>query len=734
MTAAPSSPRVWAWATLILCALLAVLLFLADALARWNTVAQISAVTFSEVPPHSTALPPGAWEEHLVMPHSAVDGRWWVVHTRQMLREGSWRARWTDRDNAPEGREVHWSSLPVWILAASAGVRSWGTGLPAEHFVSAAALAFGPLTLVIGLAVLAWLATRGFGPFAALYYLVVLMTSFGVVRCFIFGETDHHGVVLIFISASLLCLLCGGGGYVRGRKSKQGDAQELPTEEQARRWFTASGLLGAAALWVSAATAIPVLFGAGLGALLGALVAAFAGWRDQLRPGLWLVWGAAGCAGSLFFYLLEYFPDGFGLRLEVNHPLYGLAWLAAANLLRVSVDWIKTGQLPRGAWSSLIFSVLLAAVPPALVFARGEDVFWVSDKFLLDLHHEYISEFQSLGEVLDIGGMHATTWLIIYPWVFVALATALLSFLPPHRPRTIMRLLPVILPAVLVMQTLAVLQVRWGSIAFALWALCVLVILSDVLSRPVGDKFKTALLAILLASAWLSLTFGLLPEVARAHKDEAGCLQSPLKEEVGGHLLIRDVTHRLLQSSPGLLPTVLTGPNTSTEMVYHGGVRVLGTLYWENTPGLKRAAEIFAAGTEQETKRLLEEAGVTHIVVPSWSNFGAAYADLLAKASGKDEAGPSYLDTVVKSEDFPVWLRPFAYPIPTETGIDAQSVRVIAFLPRQNEFEWRLHRGIYHFESGRPDQARVEFEAAIQLRPSDPLAGDYLRRLTQQAP
>jgi hypothetical protein len=734
MNAASSSPRVWAWAALVLCALLAALLFLADALARWNTVAQISAVTFSDVPPHSTALPPGAWEEHLVMPHSAVDGRWWVVHTREMLREGRWRVRWTDRDNAPEGREVHWSSLPVWILAALAGVRSWGTGQAAEHFVSAAALAFGPLTLGLGLAALAWLAARGFGRFAALYYLVVLLTSFGVVRCFVLGETDHHGIVLVFISASLLCLLCGGGGFARGRKPKKGGAEDLPTEEQARRWFAASGLLGAASLWVSAATAVPVLFGAGFGALLGAAVAAFAGWRDQLRPGLWLVWGAAGCAGSVFFYLLEYFPGRFGLRLEVNHPLYGLAWLAAANLLRVSVGWIKAGRAPRGAWSSLVFSTLLAAVPLVLVFARGRDVFWVSDKFLLDLHREYISEFQSLAGVLDIGGMHAATWLIIYPWVFVTLATALISFLPPHRPRTILRLLPVILPAVLVMQILAVLQVRWGSIAFALWALCVLVILADVLSRPAGDKYKTALLGTLLASALLALVFGLLPEVARAHKDETRCLQAPLKEEVGGNLLIRDVTHRLLQSTPGQLPTVLTGPNTSTEMVYHGGVRVLGTLYWENTPGLKRAAEIFAAGSEEETKRLLEEAGVTHIVVPSWSNFGAAYADLLAKASGKDKAGSPYLDGVLKSEDFPVWLRPFAYPIPTGTGVDAQSVRVIAFLPGQNEFEWRLHRGIYHFDSGRPEQARVEFEAAQQLRPGDARAGDYLRRLTPDAP
>ena len=734
MTPIPFRRGVWVWASLVLCLLLAVVFFLADVLARWNTVAQISAVTFSDVPPHSAAFPPGAWEEHLIMPHSAVDGRWWVVHTRQMLRDGVWRVRWTDRDNAPDGREVHWSSLPVWILAALAEVRSWGENEPAEHFVSAAALAFGPLTMLFAFLGLALLAARGFGWFAALYYIVVLMTSFGVVRCFILGETDHHGLVLVFLSASLLCLLCGGGGYARDRKAKKGAGEDLVPEERARRWFAASGILGAAALWVSAATAIPVLFGAGLGALLGAAVAVFSGWREQLRPRLWLVWGAAGCAGSFFFYLLEYFPDRMGLRLEVNHPLYALAWLAAGNALLFFVSWMKAGRPDRGAWPLLILSVLIAATPVALVLLSAKNVFWISDKFLLDLHHEYINEFQSLFEVLDVGGMQASTWLVVYPWVFVAFGTTLLSFLPPHQPRKILRLLPVVLPAVLVMQSLAVLQVRWSSVAFALWALCVLVILADALARPRGDRLKVPLIAILLVAAWLALVFGLLPHVARAHKDEAACLQAPLEEEVGGNLLIRDLTHRLLQASPDRIPTVLTGPNTSTEMVYHGGVRVLGTLYWENMPGLKKAAGIFASPSEAETKRLLAEAGVTHIVVPSWSNFGEAYAGLLARARGKEKPDPSYLDEVLKSEEFPTWLRPFAYPIPTSTGIDAQSVRVVAFLPSQNEFEARFYRGIYHLESGQPEKARVNFEEALRLRPSDGRAAEYLRRLTPKKP
>ena len=50
MTPIPFRRGVWVWASLVLCLLLAVVFFLADVLARWNTVAQISAVTFSDAP------------------------------------------------------------------------------------------------------------------------------------------------------------------------------------------------------------------------------------------------------------------------------------------------------------------------------------------------------------------------------------------------------------------------------------------------------------------------------------------------------------------------------------------------------------------------------------------------------------------------------------------------------------------------------------------------------------
>lgn len=715
---APRSVRI----SVLLCLALTCSVLTAVGFARWSMIGKVSAVSFSEVAPHSVKLPAGTREEHLVLPNSSVDARWWVMHTKKMLREGTWRVRGTTLDNAPEGREVHWSSFLMWVLALLAWVRSWGTAQPAEWFVADAAVAAGPLLLVVLFGALWWTARRAFGWLPATFYLLVLLTTQGVVRTFELGEADHHGIVLAFASACALCLVAGGAGFARR------------TGAMAPRWFIASGLAGAAALWVSASTALPILAGLGAGALLAGWFFARSKELSPLRPDLWLVWGIAGCLGSLAFYFLEYFPRHMGWRLEVNHPLYAFAWLGGSWLLCRLLEGRRDGRFPfrkSGDWVKAVICVVMATAPIAAITMAGDRVFWVSDTFLLALHKEHISEFQSIAGILRWKGQeqNALVWIILYFWIWVIFAAALALWFSGKGDGLFRRAILLLLPATAIMQLLAFWQVRWSSAAFALWALWGLVAAAAVLRLPAGSPWLNRGLAIVTAVPWIAFLLGPLPAAAFATKAERTCLESPLTEDVGGNLLVRDVTHRLMQASPGQVPTVLTGPNTSTEMAYHGGVRVLGTLYWENMPGLKKAAEIFASGTEEETKRLLSEAGVTHIVVPSWSNFGEAYASLLAKARGETNPAPSYLDAVLKSEEFPVWLRPFAYPIPTATGIDAQSVRIVAFIPAQNDFEAHFYRGVYHFESGQPDKARAQFVEALAIRPDESRVQAYLRQL-----
>ena len=192
---------------------------------------------------------------------------------------------------------------------------------------------------------------------------------------------------------------------------------------------------------------------------------------------------------------------------------------------------------------------------------------------------------------------------------------------------------------------------------------------------------------------------------------------------------MRDIALRLIQSSLDRMPVVLAGPNVSTEMSYHAGVHTVGTLYWENVAGLKKAAEIFSATTDQEALNKLQAAGVTHIVVPSWDNFAEAYARLLAEARGTKSAGTPFFKAIVEGDDCPPWLRPFAYPIPTGAGLDTASVRIFAVLPEQSEFESFYYRGIYYDESGKKERAWEMFDRAAQLRPTDERVQQALRRL-----
>ena len=44
------------------------------------------------------------------------DSYCWLSYARDLRASGNWRLRFTHADNAPYGRAVHWSHLPIWAL------------------------------------------------------------------------------------------------------------------------------------------------------------------------------------------------------------------------------------------------------------------------------------------------------------------------------------------------------------------------------------------------------------------------------------------------------------------------------------------------------------------------------------------------------------------------------------------------------------------------------------------
>lgn len=687
-------------------------------------VEKISAISLSEEAPFSAPIPEGAREEHLILPGGSMDARWWVIHTEHMLREGNSRARETHVDGAPDGREVHWSSLLVWVLAALATILSLGSGKPAADFVAEAALYTGPVLLVallLGLTAIVW---KRYGRLEAAFYAVIFLTIYPILRTLQAGEADHHGPVIVFAAGSMLCLVCGGAGFV-AKPGKRHRGSELLHADSAANWFRGAGLLGAAALWVSAATVIPVLVGTALGACAVAIFSRQVG-NSTLRSELWATWGIAGCLGSVGFYILEYFPFQMGWRLEVNHPIYALAWLGGGFLLTQATAGIASGKMPVAhKWPTIIGSFVLVALPVGVIAFGRENVFWVSDRFLLALHKEYIFEFQSLPKLIAAYGNN-WGWLTYYPWPVFAIIAGFVFIKFGNLSDAGKAALLLLAPPTLVMQALAIYQVRWGSAAFAMWSLCALVLFVESLrSTETSAKwiFRGA-----IATAWLAVAVTLVPQALALREEFQASTRPPIPREAGNGILLRDIAHRLIRSSVDKVPVVLTGPNSSTDLSYHGGIRTLGTLYWENTPGLKRAARIFAAPDEKTALALLTEAGVTHIVVPSWDNFVEAYSNLLVHEDGAS-SNPGFFKSILLEGNEPLWLRPFAYPIPGTSGLDADSVKIFAVLPEQNLFESHFYRGIYYLESNNLTKAREAFVAAEAIRPGEPRVRAFIESI-----
>lgn len=649
-----------------------------------------------------------------------MDARWWVLHTETMLKNREWRVRTTTLDNAPEGREVHWSSLLIWILSGLAGMLSLVSGEPAHTLVAEAAMLAGPVMLAASLIFLAMVLTRRLGWLEGIFGMTVVLGCHPVIVNFQAGEADHHALVIAFAFACVLFLWIGALGNrpvaTKTKKHFQIDGGQ--------KLITLSGVFGAAALWISAATAIPILVGVAIGAMMSSLISSSN--SKGYNFGIWSHWGRVGCMASLGFYALEYFPFHMGIRLEVNHPLFAISWLAGGYWLALTTEAIHQGQVPDRQWLLRWLGLTTVGVFPVLliVLFRSE-VFWVADSFLLNLHKSYIQEFQSLPSMMRNYG-NDWSFLFNYSWpIFGCLAIGIAGFAGALKGEPLRSVL-FLVPPTLVMQALAVYQIRWSSAAFALWALLAIVIFYYSIRLGSETPVWRWIYRGALAFCVISLVIAQIPQLLTTVRKEQTSVSGKIDQENGNGILLRDIAHRLIQSTPEKTPVVLTGPNSSTDLAYHGRIQTLGTLYWENTPGLKSAARLFSSPSEEATQSAVIAAGITHIVVPSWDNFTEAYNKLLGLG---DAATEPYLNLVFTGKEWPQWLRPFAYPIPSNSGLDSNAVKIFAVVPDQGHLEALFHRGVYHFDSGQYEDAERQFKEVCREVPAHEPSLQYLNNI-----
>jgi tetratricopeptide (TPR) repeat protein len=424
-------------------------------------------------------------------------------------------------------------------------------------------------------------------------------------------------------------------------------------------------------------------------------------------------------------YLVEYAPHDIGWRLEVNHPLYALAWLGGGELIAMLVEWrqgnfdkqvalLRSGRHVSPAWLAAALAAVLAA--PLVIAIGGSRVFIPLDAGIARLH-ESISEFRSMVSVARSGGL--SRYVLAIGLVLPVVATVRKT-----RDRLLIAFAAACVGASVV---LAFLQVRWWLAASGP-ELCLLLVV--VASVTAARSERTRWLAVAVISAIF-----VEQAVARIRLTRANVATSAVTIADAAQPLYRDVAVAIRATQPTGDVVLLASPNASSGVGYFGGFKSVGTLYWENADGLRAAAAIFSARTDEEARTLMRTRGVTHVAMIGSAEFLAHYLELARPLATRDEVAQTFGYRLMQDDALPRWLRPV--PLATRAGATPAElqVRVMQVVPEQSEPEALWNIALARLAAGDTAAAEQNFRSAIALYPTAqrPSMYDAAARLAYKA-
>ncbi|HVU39314.1 MAG TPA: hypothetical protein VHC95_13350 [Opitutales bacterium] len=517
-------------------------------------------------------------------------------------------------------------------------------------------------------------------------------------------------------------------------------------------------------------------------------------------PTLWRVWGASAGLASLFFYLLEYAPSHFTMRLEVNHPLYALALLGAGDVL-CRLSWLISGQSPqpqpqggfwrrqwpwlavdgcvtlitagivlvfqqrlttilpltvlfvlwvlvvaaywivryfslikfdhptdepeaywRKNWLLTLTSLVIVCLLPTVVMLFGDQVFIIRPgTALINLHQDYILEFRSfMRQISTLSPMQIVGGISMLP--LAAMPMALIVF-APELPRVLKAVLLIAVLPALMMLALAVMQIRWLGISCAMLcaALAVAALVTTFPGSPYRwrEGFRRPLTALMLTM--VLVPFPVTSAVSWIlNKGSVGELDLQ-------QVITRDLSERLRIRLGDETGVILSGPTTSTWMMYFGGFHSIGSLYWENADGLKAASEIYSAGPSwDDAKKLIDKYHVTHIAIFSWDPFAMEYARLGAGMRLPKDRDEEWAQFLKLKDSFilklwlerlppPPWLRYVPYQVPNSPLLKGDTVSLLEVVPTMTPIEAALRYAQYMMTSNNPEQLLIALNGQPNL-------------------
>jgi len=606
-------------------------------------------------------------------PHYFVDfdGYYWVANARQMVSERDLRVRWTFLDNHPFGRSVDWSSVFSWYLVLLGASHAVFSGLPIGSAIGAAAYYANPVLMGLLLIGVGWVSYRRLGNLGGATLVLLLALQPALLRDFGYARPDHHGLHLICALGVVLLAVLGGGGWVvrktdpkkerpGGKRSTSAIDRFALDERAARRWFIASGILGGCGLWIGATQQALVIGCVGVGgfiAMMGATrrveIPAGDDRESVLRwaPELWRLWGRVGALTSFLAYLVEYFPDHLGMRLEVNHPGYALAWLCAGEIL-YCVGKLRLAGTPLTGYPMVKLCLLSGGVGllPILAIFGPSDWYVLKDPLMLRLH-SVIGEFQPLfsdsQERWGLARELAPVWLILIG----------IGFLWSRRSSPQIRaLLTISLVPSLGLGVAFLAQVRWGGLFLV--ASCAIVV--PLLLVASTDGLKSAYSRVGALLLLLALGFQLVPNaerlVARGSAPMIGRSYLPLSDEVFARDLSLILGASARRGGPPI--SVMAGLAEGSRIHAFGPTRASGSQYWENLDGLRDTVDFFADDGEEEALRIARHRKIDYIVVTTEL---VSMVHMLKHGNNDPKGVEQTLAyrLIRQRENVPTWCRPY---------------------------------------------------------------------------
>lgn len=645
-------------------------------------------------------------------PAFAADAQVWVRHAMNLLEGDELRLRHTMIDNAPTGREVHWNSAWAWTIAGAGKLYQLISGRTLYNSIELATrwLAPGMMWLLM-VGVSAWTARRA-GLIAGLVVAAALGCKDRINEGFFPAYVDHHGLLTVAAFSCLLGATLMGMGWWRRTDGRREPTLMPDSVEAVRSAAIFSALAGALGMWVSAASVITAIALTGAGGLVAFFVQSRWGQDETARfdAQAWRLWGRVGAAGSAFFYLVEYFPSHLGLRLEANHPLYSLAWLGGGELIaQVCERWSGGTERRWERPERLLWPVGLIVLPAVVIAAGRASVFVVSDPFLARLHSDYIQEFQPLWSSLKT--MDGKSLFLVVLNDFFPLLAALVV-LAVGRGRLSAAFWGATLAAA-GLTALGCLQARWllnGSAA----QIPVILLLIGLAVSWVPTRWRW------LTAVGLTLAVFAPASAIRYTNAREDVLAKRVSTRDANSMLFRDIADLLRKSQPTGQITLLSSPNTSTGVGYYGNFRTLGTLYWENNEGLKAAASILSAKTEDEAAVLIRKHGVTHLAMVAEENFIPQYYELLHPGSKAEDMRQCFGYRVMYDKAIPRWLQVLPYSVPPDLKTLKPQVLLFKVNFEQSELEAFYHIAMAQIAMEELDAAEVTLDRVIKMAPGNP--------------